>query len=55
MSFYQSPTSSHLFHCKPSMIKVHDNFSRFGFYGDYVIGLLDASHILNNLARDDYY
>jgi hypothetical protein len=40
---------------KPSMIKVRDSFLKFGFCGDYMIGLIDATHILIHLAHEDDY
>lgn len=42
-------------HRRPPMFKVHDNFSRFGFCGDYSIGLIDAIHILIHLEHEDNY
>ncbi|XP_022853766.1 uncharacterized protein LOC111375197 [Olea europaea var. sylvestris] len=37
------------------MLKVHENFSRFGFCGDYTIGLIDATHILIHLVHENDY
>lgn len=42
-------------HRQPPMLKVHDNFSRFGFCGNYTIGLIDATHILIHLSHEDDY
>lgn len=37
------------------MVKVHDNFSRFGFYGNYTIDLIDVKDILILLEHKDNY
>lgn len=37
------------------MIKVCDNFMKFGFCGDNMIGLIDATHILIHLEHEDVY
>lgn len=42
-------------HHRPSMVKVHDNFSHFRFRGDYTIRLIGATHTLIHLEyKDDY-
>jgi hypothetical protein len=42
-------------HRKPFMNKVRENFMRFGFTGDYEIGLIDEAHIIIHLAHEDDY
>jgi hypothetical protein len=42
-------------HRKPSMNKVRENFMRFGFTGNYEIGLIDEAHIIIHLAHEDDY
>lgn len=40
---------------KHSIIKVCDSFQNFVFHNDYMIGFIDASHILIHLALEDDY
>lgn len=42
-------------HRKPSMIKVCDSFYKFGFHGDYMIGLIGVSHISIKFSHEDDY
>ncbi|KAL2453242.1 Uncharacterized protein Adt_49258 [Abeliophyllum distichum] len=42
-------------HRKPSMVEVRNSFQKFGFTGDFKIGLIDFKHILIHLTHEDDY
>ncbi|KAL2543182.1 Uncharacterized protein Adt_04160 [Abeliophyllum distichum] len=42
-------------HQKPSMAKVRDCFMKFGFFGDYRLGLIDSKHVLIHLMHENDY
>ncbi|KAL2497861.1 Uncharacterized protein Adt_23411 [Abeliophyllum distichum] len=42
-------------HRKPSMVEVRNSFQKFGFIGDFKIGLIDFKHILIHLTHEDDY
>ncbi|KAL2453409.1 Uncharacterized protein Adt_49091 [Abeliophyllum distichum] len=43
------------FHRKPSMVEVRNSLQKFGFTGDFKIGLIDFKHILIHLTHEDDY
>ncbi|KAL2497433.1 Uncharacterized protein Adt_22983 [Abeliophyllum distichum] len=42
-------------HRKPSMVEVRNSFQKFGFTGEFKIGLIDFKHILIHLTHEDDY
>ncbi|XP_022866206.1 uncharacterized protein LOC111386010 [Olea europaea var. sylvestris] len=42
-------------HRKPTMKKVRENFSKFGFHGCFEVGLIDTTHILIHLTHEEDY
>ncbi|KAL2519775.1 Uncharacterized protein Adt_16022 [Abeliophyllum distichum] len=42
-------------HRKPRMVEVRNSFQKFGFTGDFEIGLIDFKHILIHLTHEDDY
>ncbi|KAL2532507.1 Uncharacterized protein Adt_05858 [Abeliophyllum distichum] len=42
-------------HRKPSMVEVRNSFQKFGFTGEFKIGLIDFKHILFHLTHEDDY
>lgn len=52
---YKFVLVSKFVHHRPSMAKVHDNFSHIRFCSDYTVGLIDATHILIHLEHEDDY
>ncbi|KAL2506264.1 Uncharacterized protein Adt_21885 [Abeliophyllum distichum] len=42
-------------HRKPRMVEVRNSFQKFGFTGEFKIGLIDYKHILIHLTHEDDY
>ncbi|KAL2481397.1 Uncharacterized protein Adt_34363 [Abeliophyllum distichum] len=42
-------------HRKPNMVEVRNSFQKFGFTGEFKIGLIDFKHILIHLTHEDDY
>ncbi|KAL2526355.1 Uncharacterized protein Adt_11409 [Abeliophyllum distichum] len=42
-------------HRKPRMVEVRNSFQKFGFIGEFKIGLIDYKHILIHLTHEDDY